>query len=297
MLSTDSAILRLRRDLTLGSLVKGLLLAAAVASLVVVPVVAPQVHSNLAILAVGAVWLVLGYNSAKGSRLAADAPALIAAGKYDEAEEQLSKAVGSFSLFRQIKLQTLHQLAQLRHAQRRFADAAKLCLVVLGQRNVDKMPMAKPVRLLLADAMLELDDVRGAHAALSGLYGQRLSLNEVLVLLVSQLDYEARIGAWDRMMHEAMTKVQLAELMSTPAAARAQALLAVAAGHVGRADFRDWLRARVELLVEWQALVAQRPMLAELWSDDGPAAPPTAAAGDAAPDPMPADRATPTAGA
>jgi tetratricopeptide (TPR) repeat protein len=267
MLSTDTAIHRLRRDLTLGSVVRGLLLAAAVASLVVLPVVAPQVHSSMALLAVGAVWIVLGYNSAKGSRLSADAPALIAAGQYDEAEERLSKAVGSFSLFRQAKLQTLHQFAQLRHAQKRYADAARLCQEVLGQRNADRLPMAKAVRLLQADALLELDDVRGTHGALSGLYGQRLSLAEVLVLLVAQLDYEARVGAWDRMMHEAMTKVQLAELMSSPSAARAQALLALAAGRSGRPDFRDWLRARAELLVDSQSLVARRPMLAEVWAD------------------------------
>ena len=267
MLSTDSAIHRLRRDLTLGTLVRATLLAAAVAALVVLPVVAPQVHSTLALMAVGLVWVVLGYNSAKGSRLSADAPALIAAGQYDEAEERLSQAVGRFSLFKQVKLQTLHQLAQLRHAQKRYADAARLCQEVLGQRNADKLPMAKAVRLLQADAMLELDDVRGAHAALSGLYGQRLALAEVLVLLVAQLDYEARVGAWDRMMHDVMTKVQLAELMSSPSAARAQALLAVAARHAGRPDFCAWLRARAELLVDWQTLVARRPMLAELWSD------------------------------
>ena len=55
MLSTDTAISRLRRDLTLGSLVKVLMLAAGIASLVVLPLVAPQVHSWLAMLAVGVI--------------------------------------------------------------------------------------------------------------------------------------------------------------------------------------------------------------------------------------------------
>lgn len=269
MLTTETAILRLRRDLTLGSALKVLLLAAGAAALVLPQVVASPVNPALALLAVAATWLVLGYNSAKGSRIAADAPALIAAGHHDAAEEQIELALRTFSLFRGVKLQALHQLAGLRHAQKRYRDAAILLREVLGHRGAASSPFAKPARLLLADAMLELDDVRGAYDALAGLYGRRLSLVEVVRLLTAQLDYESRVGAWGRMMHEAMTKVQLAELMPAPAAARTQALLAVAAKRVGRTDFCDWLRARAELLADPPTIVARRPLLAELWPDGG----------------------------
>ena len=270
MLSTDTAISRLRRDLTLGSLIKATLLAAGLALPVVLLVYAPQVHSALVLLAVGVVWLVLSYNSAKTSRISADSPALIAAGEYEQAEKQIEEALSTFSLFRVVKLQALHHLALLRHAQKRFREAAELCRAVLSHRlGTAAAPLARPVRLLLADAMLEMDDVRGAYDALGGLYGQRLSLAEVLKLLAAQLDYESRVGAWGRMTHEVMTKVQLAELMPAPAAARTQALLALAARHTGREDFCDWLRARAALLVDPATLVAQRPLLAELWSAPG----------------------------
>jgi hypothetical protein len=265
MLSTEVAIFRLRRDLTVGTLVKAALTAAAVASLVVLPVVAPQAHPGVALLAVAVTWMVLGYNSAKSARLSSDAPALIAAGRYDEAEQQIDLSLRAFSLFRAAKLQVLHHLALLRHAQKRYRDSAALARAILAQRGAAASPLSKPTRLLLADAMLETDDVRGAYDALAGLYGQRLSLAEVLNLLAAQLDYESRIGAWGRMMHEAMTKVQLAELMPAAAAARTQALLAVAAREVGRHDFADWLRSRAELLADPSALVARRPLLATLW--------------------------------
>ncbi|QOV91296.1 hypothetical protein [Humisphaera borealis] len=271
MLSTDTAISRLRRDLTLGVLIKALMLGAGVTSLIVLPLVAPQVHSGLAMLAVGVIWLVLSYNSAKSSRLAADAPALIGAGDYEEAERQIEQALSAFSLFRMVKLQTVHHLALLRYAQKRFRDVSELCRELLAQRGGSAgASLSKPTRLLLADAMLELDDVRGTYDALVGLYGQRLTLNEVLKLMAAQLDYESRVGAWSRMMNEVMTKVQLAELMPSAAAARTQALLSVAAKRCGRADFSDWLKARAALLVAPAKLVAQRPLLAELWPSTAP---------------------------
>jgi hypothetical protein len=253
-------------------LVKAVLLAVGAAALLVLPVYAPEVHTAVALLAVGVVWLLLSYNSAKTSRISSDSPALIAAGEYEQAERQIEEAMSTFSLFRVVKLQALHHLALLRHAQKRFRESAALCHAVLSHRlGAAAAPLAKPSRLLLADAMLELDDVRGAYDALSGLYGQRLSLAEVLKLLAAQLDYESRVGAWGRMTHEVMTKVQLAELMPAAAAARTQALLALASRKTGREDFCVWLMARAALLAEPAALVAQRPLLAELWPGGGEA--------------------------
>jgi hypothetical protein len=110
-----------------------------------------------------------------------------------------------------------------------------------------------------------MKDFRGAYEALNGLYRQRLRLAEVLNLLAIQLDYSAGIGAWQSMMEGVMGKVQLAELMPTASSARTQAFLALAAKKVGRADFAQWLGARVELLADVQRLTIERPMLGELW--------------------------------
>jgi hypothetical protein len=265
MLSAESAISRLRRDLTLGAAVKLLLAAAFLGVLVLRPLVAPRLDPTLALVLIGFVWLSLSLASAKGSRLAAGSSALIASGQYDEAERVIDQALRSFSLFRAVKLQTLHHLALLRHSQRRWRESALLCRALLRQRLGTLQGLSKPSRLMLADAMLELNDLGGAYDALSGLYTQRLSLAELLNLMAVQLDYESRVGAWERMVDRVMHKVQLAELMPSGTAARSQALLALASKKTGRKDWSDWLRRRAELLADPLKLKSDRPLLAELW--------------------------------
>jgi hypothetical protein len=50
-----------------------------------------------------------------------------------------------------------------------------------------------------------------------------------------------------------------------PNGARVQAMLALAAKRTGRTDWANWLRRRVELLVDVRELATQRPLLWELW--------------------------------
>jgi hypothetical protein len=135
---------------------------------------------------------------------------------------------------------------------------------------------------MLAESSLELGDTRAAGEAIAGLYSQRLSLVEGMKLLRVQLDYLARVGAWGQIIPPVpmtpgapgpadaawaalVTRVQLAELMPPPDAARTQAYLALAAMKVGRPDWSDWLRRRVELLADIDKLAAERPVLWELW--------------------------------
>src|SRR3954469_2817443 len=149
MLTAEAAISKFRRDVLLGALLKALLVAGVVGALVV-----PHVESSAALVVIGAVWLALSWTSAKGSRLAADSPALIAAGQFEEAERQIDLALRSFSLFRAVKLQNLHHLALLRHAQRRWRDSALLCRALLRHRlGPMQEGLSKPSRLLLAEAM------------------------------------------------------------------------------------------------------------------------------------------------
>lgn len=219
----------------------------------------------LGLLGIIAFWIWLSLNSARSSRTAAESPSLIAAGQFEEAERNIEQAVRTFSLFRPVKLQALHHLALLRHAQRRWQESALLSRALLRQRLGSLQPISKPTLLLLADSLLELGDVRGAYDAIAGLYRERLSLPEVLNLLAIQLDYSTRIGAWQSMLDNVMEKVQLAELMPPLVAARTQAAMALAARKVGRQDLSDWLRARAQLLADVQQLTQDRPALCELW--------------------------------
>jgi len=220
----------------------------------------------MVIMTLAAIWLALSFRSARGSRLAVDSTSLIASGRFNEAEQQIEQSLRRFSVFRTAKLLSLHHLALLRHAQRHWQDSVVLCRALLGQRLGSLASLRKSSRLMLADSLLELGDLTGAFTAINGLYDQRLTLGEALQLLQVQLDYLWRINAWQQMFARVNTKIELAELMPTPAAAKTQALLALAARKLGKPDWESWLRQRVELLVDIQQLVAQRPVLAELWN-------------------------------
>jgi len=273
MIPAQVAIARFRRDVTLGAVLNATLLAGVFLCVLVGGAFNSRMGDVFVLMVLGVVWLTLGYQSMKGSRLAAGSPQLIAAGQFEMAEHQIEQALRTFSLFRTSKLLSLHHLAVLRHAQRRWADAAELCAALLRQRLGSLKGLSRQSRLILADSLLEMGDVNGAYAAIAELYQERLSLAEAMKLLAVQLDYLSRVHAWEAMLQGLQSRVELAELMNTATAARTQALLALAAKKAGKNDWSDYLRRRAELLADVRELTAARPVLAELWPDSPPADP------------------------
>jgi len=265
MMPAQSAISRFRRDLTLGSILNALLLGGVFFCVLLGGAFNSTGGDLLMLILLTVIWSTLGYHSMKNSRMAASSPSLIAAGQFDLAEYQIEKSLKNFSLFRTSKLLSLHHLAVLRHAQRRWADAAELCNALLRQRLGSLVGLARQSRLVLADALLEMGDVNGSYEAIAGLYQHRLTLAEALSLLHVQLDYQWRVNAWDQMLAGLKNKVEMAELMKTANGARSQAFLALAAKRSGREGLCAWLRRRVELLVDVSELTAARPVLKELW--------------------------------
>lgn len=268
LLPARTAISRFRRDLTFSRLLKGLFVLAVPGAFLLRAAGVAWVDPLMVLPVIACVFLVLSFGSVKGSRLVADSPSLIAAGQFEEAEKRIDEALRSFSLFRHVKVLGLHHLALLRHAQKNWPESALLCRALIGQPQNNLQGVGKPARLMLADALLEMGDVRGAGEAIGALYEQRLSLPELMKLLVVQLDHQSRVGAWGEMASGITTKVQLAELMPALSAARAQALLALAAKKAGREDWAGWLRRRAELLADVQKLAAERPVLWEVWAKD-----------------------------
>ena len=261
MLTAEAAIYRTRRDLTLGLALKVLVPLALLGSLMIGP---EGLRLGL-VLAVIGMWMALGFFSVRRAQLAAMSPSLIAAGRFEEAEQQIDQAIRSFSPFSAAKLRPLHHLALLRHAQRRWQETAMICRALLGQRLGTVRGLSNPARLILTDALLEMNDLRGAYEAIARLYREPLSLAEVLHLMLLQLDYSSRIGAWQSMLESLATKAQMSELLPTDGAARAQAFLAPAARRTGREDWAQWLGMRAQLLIDPTRLVAERPLLGELW--------------------------------
>src|SRR5690606_1601269 len=107
----------------------------------------------------------------------------------------------------------LHHLAMLRQAQRQYAESAVVCRALLRQRLKGTGSLDKQTRLVLASALLEMNDLRGVHEAMIGLYRQRLTLGEGLQLLHVESEYLARIGAWDQLVHNLDGKIAMAEIM------------------------------------------------------------------------------------
>ena len=270
MMPAQTAIARFRRDITLGAALNALLLGGVFVCTLLGGAFASASGNLLLLVILGAVWVTLGYQSMKSSRLSASSPSLIASGQFDLAEDQIEQSLRSFSLFRTSKLLSLHHLAVLRHAQRRWADAAELAGAVLRQRLGSLTAISRQSRLILADSLLELGDLDGSYQAIRALYDQRLSLAEALRLLHVQLDYLWRVNAWAAMLEGVKNKVEMAELMNTANGARTQALLALAAHKAGTPELSAWLKRRVELLVDVSELTAARPVLKDLWPSDGP---------------------------
>jgi hypothetical protein len=263
VITADFAISRFRRDLTLSLALKLGLIGGTLVALAF----ADGNERMFVLMAFLGVWLMLSFKSAKPSRLVADSPALISLGRYEEAEASLDLALRSFSMFRTVKLLSLHHLAVLRHKQHRWDEAAKLCRAVLGQRLGGLGSLSKPSQLMLADALLQLDDLSGAHGAITRLYNDRLSLAEALQLMVLQLDYETRIGAWSSAVHGIENKAQMCELLPSREAAVAQGMMALAAKRAGLRAWSDYLRQRVELLADINELCLRKPILKELFEE------------------------------
>ncbi|MDB5321927.1 MAG: hypothetical protein JWN40_3558 [Phycisphaerales bacterium] len=266
MISVHEAISRFRRDVTLSTLLKAAL-GCGVGAVLALHFVSlgKTIDPSLLLMGLGAVWLTLWYRTMKGSRLAAQSSTLIASGNLEQAEAQIEQSLRAFSMSRSVKSMGLLNLALVRLAQKRWPDTAMLCREVLAAKKGTSEHVNKSGRLMLADSLLEMGDLRGAHEALAGLYNHRLTLSEALSLLRVQTEYLARVGAWEQMIQGAVTKVALAEIMPMPNGARVQAMLALAAKRTGRAEWANWLRRRVELLVDVQELATQRPLLWELW--------------------------------
>jgi hypothetical protein len=158
MITAEAAISKTRRGLTLSAILRWMLISA----IVLAPLIDRTGFSAMSVLMlVGAIWLVLSFRSVRGSRVAADSSSLIAAGEYDRAEENITEAMNSFSIFRTVKLMSLHHLALLRHAQNRWRESALLCQALLSQRPSAIRGLDRSSRLILAEALLELGDLHG----------------------------------------------------------------------------------------------------------------------------------------
>src|SRR5260370_19251389 len=112
MMNAQTAMSRFQRDVTLGILLRGLLVIAAAVCMALSALPGSKaIDGTVLLMFVGFIWVFLSYQSVKGQRLASRSPSLIASGEFDAAEQQIEQALRSFSLFRSAKVISLHHLA------------------------------------------------------------------------------------------------------------------------------------------------------------------------------------------
>lgn len=263
MMRVDQAIRRVNRDVALAW---GIHLALAVG--VVAAIGAGSVLSihPLLLAAIPCVlWVVLAVNGVRETRAALEWPGLIASGKLDEAERQIERMIRGFGVLRSVKLMSLHQLAVLKLAQKRWGDALELSRAIMRYRFGKQQSLHRASLLVMAGAAVNAGAHDDAYAAMSALRRMDLTLDEQLSLLLAEISYCGRLGEWRAMMENVPAKLRLAELMPADLAAQVQAWLAIAAGRCGRADWAAYLAQRVALLVDVTRLKVDQPQFSELW--------------------------------
>jgi len=177
-------------------------------------------------------------------RSANQAAAYLSAGRFDLAEQELTAALRTFSLYRTGKLLVCHNLAVVVHGQKNYQAAAELCDGILAMRPGSRGGVGRICRILLADCRLFLGDTLAAIKALQPLVKRRseLSLGEQLLLLPIELRCVVADGRHEEATADLAKKIQQAELLDSPRAALVHALLAKSC----QALHRDALAGRLE---------------------------------------------------
>jgi hypothetical protein len=215
----------------------------------------------MVVVAMFVLWTVIASLSARTRQLAFDAGQHFAAGEFDLAEDRITQSLKSFSLVSSTKHMVLQQLAMLRHAQNRWADAAVLARAFLAGRPRVDPRAAIGSRLVLAESLLEMGQLQSVARELHELSFPRLNLRETLTLTQLRLDFLSRQGDFGSMFATPGATVSLIELMPAPVAARCHAMLALAARKLGRADWHHWLAERAKLLADEGSILETRPHL------------------------------------
>lgn len=241
---------RLRRDVAIDGLLRGLLMSAVVAAAVFVFVFegGADTWSAAAVMAVLVVWLMVNSISARVSR---ELPMIAALVETDPAaaEDRVARAMKRRPLLRWVRLMLSHRLAVLRHRQQRFEDSGRICEAVLRYPLGPAKQSRPHLLLMLAEAKMQLGQASAAYPPLRELHAMPLSLAEQLQRLALQTRYELLIGRHGEAVRDVKRKVELAELMPAAQCGAMHAMLATAADRARQKELGAWLWERAKLLL------------------------------------------------
>lgn len=263
MIHAEQAIRQVKWNMTLMWALHVVLACAVGGALIVGTIL--QLPSILLAAIPCILWVLLAVNGYRETHNAMRWPMLIASGELATAEKEIERAIHGFSVLRSVKLMSLHHLAVLRMAQRKWADAARLSKAMQGYRLGRDTSLTRASLLVLAATATRAGEVEDAYGALRRLRMVPLTLDEQLSLLHAESAYLVRVEAWDALCHRIDVKAKMAELMPSETAAQTQALLALGALRTGQGAWAEYLKKRCELLIDTTKLVSEEPALGELW--------------------------------
>ena len=214
---------------------------------------------------VAGLWIALALRGVKQVHATRTSSALLAAGRIADARQALVATLNRMTPLSSVKILACHYLAVAAHLSRSYAEAAAICRELLSHRLGQMKNIAAATRLILADALLMLDESNAAAAAIQAIDPNALSLTERLTLLPIELRCQLATGRAERAVESLPEKVRLAELLDTTNAALTHMLLAEACRRMELADKQRYLLERAALLAELNPIVARfKPLLAEL---------------------------------
>ena len=203
---------------------------------------------TMAIFTAGS-WMVMSILGFRQVKTANQAAIYIASGRLDLAETHLCDAVLGFNPHPRGKLMACHNLAVVTHGQHDYAAAAELCRCIIKLSGRSLRDMVKLCRILLADCLMEIEQVEAADLAIRPLRAEpdMLSLDQKLLLLPIQLRCDAARGEFQSVVDDMPQKIRHAEMLDAPKAGLCHALLAKACERLNRATEAGFLRERAEL--------------------------------------------------
>lgn len=216
------------------------------------------------IAVVVAMWFNMLINAARLTRDLHAGSALLATGQLDEAEYWLKRALTRFSLTAHTKLMAGVELATVLLRRERYVDAVSVCREVLRHRVSRLRNVWINARILLADSLLQINEINAAYEAIRPVYEAQLTLADRMRLLPVQLRYELAADHSAASVNALAEKVQIAELLDAPQAALVHALLAEACRRESMPAQQAFLANRAKLYHDLEPLAEKHALIAPI---------------------------------
>lgn len=292
--TSQDAIRLFRRS---AGLSRGIFVAFYYFSLAILVIGYAATSSTGFVLVIALLWVMAVMFSVRSAQSIRQTQSALSIGDFDSAEESIRRTLGLFSLNDGGKLVSLYHLAMIRHARRRFSDAAALSREVLLRITPRTIELDTTSRMILVDSLIELGEINAAAREIVPLRTRPLGLRPSLGLMQMDIDLLGRLGAWNDIGGRWNSVLPFVELMPSLMAARTHAWLGLAALRLGRSDWADIQRERAELLADFADITRGRPELLALWQQASstpipsippiPSNPPAPSTAPAVFDPMP----------